>query len=582
MTKHVLTSNAVVLAFMACSCEGTLYDDMSALPIEEGEEGGSEGGTGSATQGPPGSITIDTSPTDPFVIDYPETHTLSGFVRAGSGVGSLSVGGSNVTVGSDGAFSTQVPVAAGMQIVDIVATDSAELPSTRQGHTSLLVSDFRPDDEMNTSAITLALTEEILAMIEEPAREMIAEFDIEGMLAGSGAMDMDMCTFNILSATHGEPELDIYVDGTGQLAIDFTISNIRVAFTTNCNFFITAVNANGNVTTDFLFHTTLLATPNGGCVDGIETAPPDVTLPGFNVQITSGGSGFIDMILPLAVGLFEGGIQDMIVEEVIAQSDELLGDELAGLDMFNMDEEIDMMGVQANLSLCLAGLVNEGGVTRALMAAIVTADGAHSAPGIPYLPTSFPPPQPNTLFLDSGFVGQLMFAGWSSGVFSQENVGEIPVSVISLLLPEIEEAFPNAQTVTISIDGELPPLITASEPGQGDLRADIGNLNVLLSIDGELVFRVVIHLSLTLELVPNGSTIVPEVGNVEATIIVAEEHGVDVDDSMLVLAVNAQLNGMVSDLLGGVAIEVPLEGLEFNLLDVEPFTETNYVGITFE
>lgn len=100
---------------------------------------------------------------------------------------------------------------------------------------------------------------------------------------------------------------------------------------------------------------------------------------------------------------------------------------------------------------------------------------------------------------------------------------------------ERPESVENVPPGSISIDGELPPLITAAEPG-----------------------------------------------NVEATIIVAEEHGVDVDDAMLVLAVDAQLNGMVSDLLGGVAIAIPLEGLELNLVDVEPFMETNYVGITFE
>jgi len=53
------------------------------------------------------------------------TTTLSGIASAGSGIQSLVVNGQSVPVASDGAWSTEVPLSSGTNMITAVATDAA-------------------------------------------------------------------------------------------------------------------------------------------------------------------------------------------------------------------------------------------------------------------------------------------------------------------------------------------------------------------------------------------------------------------------------------------------------------------------
>src|SRR5262245_229623 len=84
--------------------------------------GSSEPGT-PADQGPP-TLSVD-SPTRGTTVDG-STVNVTGHVTGGTGAVQVTVSGSVATVGSDGAFAAQVPVNAGISVIETHAIDSLQ------------------------------------------------------------------------------------------------------------------------------------------------------------------------------------------------------------------------------------------------------------------------------------------------------------------------------------------------------------------------------------------------------------------------------------------------------------------------
>jgi hypothetical protein len=114
----------------------------------------------------------------------------------------------------------------------------------------------------------------------------------------------------------------------------------------------------------------------------------------------------------------------------------------------------------------------------------------------------------------------------------------------------------------ITIDGELPPLVSATPDGPGDLKVQIGDMMVDLTLEDDRVFRFGVILTLSLELTPEGGKLVPSVVDSQAQVWLLDER-YDGPDEALETAIAAKVAGVAGELIGAdAAIALPdLPGL---------------------
>lgn len=529
-----------------------------------------------------GGIVVDTSATSRFVVGMPETATIVGRVTAPRGLASLTVDGAAVGPSAGGDFSATVPIEPGLRLVEVTATDGGSPSASRDGHLALLVAGYRPEGQVNPAAVSVSVTEELLAAIAEPARAALAEADIAGELMRAGTFSQEGCEMTITGASNGPPDVELALRPDGQLGVVVTIPALHIDFVGSCTLLIATADVTGTIDTDVVVRTAVSAPAGETCVERFEHSAPEVELVGFDLALH--GSGLLGLLVPIFGDMAEGEVAADVETQVTEQADALLAEQLASLSVFDVNETVDLMGASADVALCLTGLVADPAGPRAIFGASVTSAGAGEAPGAPYLPSALPPAEPGVMLLDAGFIGQLMFAAYGSGLLEQQDAAEVDIGLLSLLAPEIEELHPGAETASVSIEGRLPPLVTAAPAEEGDLLVELGELDVVLSVGGDELFRVGTLLRIVLDLVPEGASLRPEVGPVTATAFVLDEGPVDIDDDALAEAIRLQIPSMAAELLGAEAIALPAADLGASLAvaDVSPVPGSSYLRIAFE
>jgi hypothetical protein len=130
-----------------------------------------------------------------------------------------------------------------------------------------------------------------------------------------------------------------------------------------------------------------------------------------------------------------------------------------------------------------------------------------------------------------------------------------------VLVPELYDNFSTA-IAQVKIDAELPPLVTATPNGPGDLKIEIGDLMVDLELEGKRVFRFGVILTLALDLAPVDGKLVPSVVDSEAVVSLLDER-YDGPDDAIETAIAAKLGEVAVQLIGAdAAIALPdLPGL---------------------
>jgi hypothetical protein len=98
--------------------------------------------------------------------------------------------------------------------------------------------------------------------------------------------------------------------------------------------------------------------------------------------------------------------------------------------------------------------------------------------------------------------------------------------------------------------------VRATADAGGDLRVEIGDLMLDLSIDEVPLFRFGVHLRLELDLVPQGGALVPTVIDSEAEVVLLDEF-TDAPDDALEDAVALEIGDAAAELLGGATLSLP-------------------------
>ena len=586
-----MRSSLFVLTLLTAACTGQMGDFVApyeALPEETVDNAAEESSPAEGApreETPSDEFVVDTSATGLFVPAGVAQHSVTGRVFSPEGVASLVVAGESVTVDASGQFDTLVPVTSGLQLVEIEARDNSSPQRSRLGNLSLISADYLPEGQVNPTAALLVLSDEVVSSMAESMQEMVAGIDVATeILARETLSDDEQCTTHPTAATQGTPTLSLSVSEAGELWMEVLVPSLHIEFAGTCSMLVSTADVTGSMDTNVLIRTQLDGPLSESCLAGLESSPPAIELQDFDLQLTGGGP-LTGWLVSMMAERSEADTAEQLRTEFAGEAETLLAAELEGITIFESNETMELLGVAMDSSLCVTGLVNEEGILRAYVGARVTGPGGLEAPGAPMVSGDVPPPAPDTLWLDANLVGQLLFSAWRAGGLESEGIAEVDMALLAMLNRDLEDLFPTSPPISVSMSGNLPPVVRAIEveegEADGDLLLEIGGMDLLLEVDGQLLFRVGSQLELTLELVPEGSGLRPVVVNVESVAYVLEEPLVDVDDAALAEAVRLQI-GMVADgLLGDdTVIALPEVGGSMSPTDAVPVPGGRFIQVS--
>ncbi len=504
------------------------------------------------------TITVDMSATDRFV--QPETSTtwtVHGTATATEGLASVEVDGTTVTL-DDGAFTSSVSVGPGLTHVTVLATDDAG--HTRKGDRTLLASPrWLPEDAHNPVAASIVLDDAILASMGEGLAAEAGEVDVAAEILQRDVLSQDdRCVTWPVQASQGEVAVDL-VEDRGDLWLRIRIPNLYVYFEGSCQGLISTIPIGGEMGGTIDVWTQLTANSTGECLTSFAHTAPEVIINGWGFEVWGLGGPLQNWIVSAFSGNKAAEAKAQIATEVGTRADGLLTEQLADIAVFDRTSDLDLLDQPVALHLCLGSLDKIDNKLIARIAAQATAGGDKLAPGVPQIDGPLVKPAANELLLDVNLVGQLLFASWKAGGLTRPGP-DADISILGILVPELDNF--STQTAQVMIDGELPPLVTATPDGPGMLRVELGDLMVDLSLDDTRVFRFGAILTLDLDLAPVDGKLVPTVRYARSDAWLLDER-YDGPDAGLEAAIEFKLGAVASELIGSnAAIALPdLPGL---------------------
>jgi hypothetical protein len=507
---------------------------------------------------PPGeapyTLAVDMSKLDRYVTGAPATWPVVGVASASLGLAGVDVETMPASVDGAGAFSQDVPVAAGLQVVPVVARDAKG--HARQAHRALISADYLPEGSLARDAASLALTDAVLAGMAGPLTQQAGDIDVAAEIMARDTLSVDdRCTTWPVQATQDATQVALALDGTA-LWLNVRVPNLYVYFEGECQGLFQTIPIAGEMTMDIDAWTQLSPNPGAACLVGFAHTTPDVQLPGFSFNVWGTAGPLANWLVDIASSGKAQQAHDQFQQEFTQQADTLLGQKLAGLSVFDKHTTMTLLGEPVDVHLCLTGLVPVAGQLVARVGATASAGGTREAPGAPQLGGPSAEPGAKELLLDADMVGQLLFSSWRAGGLHKAGVQQVDFSLISLIAPDLDGMFPDDARVDVDIDGELPPVVSASPVAGADLRIDLGDLMVDLSVQGQHLFRLGARVTLDLDLVPQDGGLGPTVVATTSEVHLLDEI-VDAPDAALETAVQSKLADSAAQLVAGAKLVLP-------------------------
>jgi hypothetical protein len=539
-----------------------------ALTIGCGKDvGGDDDSAGDDDGTPPPPPTawrldVDMSGLDRFVPVGSTSWAIGGTVTATEGLAGVDVGGAAALLSGSDFEGTAVPQP-GLTVVPILARDSAG--HERQADRSLIMASFLPEGAANPDGAGLVLTDAILASMGDSLVGEAADIDVAGEILARDVLSQDdRCITWPVAAQQGEIAVALERDGA-TLWLNIRIPDLYVYFEGECEGLFSIIPIAGEMIGDIDLWTRLTPeAPGAGeeCLHSFGHTTPEVYVNNWGFDVWGLGGPLQNWIIELFSGSKSAEARAQIADEMRTRSDELLDEKLADIAVFDRVSDLELLGRPVQMHLCLSALQPSGNQLVARVAASASGGGSREAPGAPMHEGAVIAAGPNELLLDGNVVGQLLYSAWRDGGLTRPSIQQVELSLIALLVPELQDAYPDATHVDVSIDGELPPVVRATPDVEGaDLRVELGDLMLDLTIGADRIFRFGVHLTLDLDLVPTDGKLVPTVVAQDATVVLLDEL-YDGPDAALQSAVKVKIGDAAADLLGGAALSLPeLPGL---------------------
>jgi hypothetical protein len=442
----------------------------------------------------------------------------------------------------------------------VLATDNAG--HTRKGDRTLLAARFLPDGAHNTTAASLILDDSLLASMGQGLASEAGEVDVAAEIMARDVLSQDdRCVTWPVQASQGEVSV-ILVEDRGDLWLRIRIPNLYVYFEGSCQGAFSTIPIAGEMGGTIDVWSQLAANQNapGTCLSSFAHSQPEVLINNWGFDVWGQGGPLQNWIVSMFAGEKSGEARSQIASEVGARANTMLTEKLADIQVFDRTSDLELLDQSIAMHLCLGTLEKIDGKLIARIAANAQGGGDKVAPGAPQLDGPLVTPAANELLLDANLVGQLLFASWKAGGLSRPGP-DADISILQVLVPELYDNFSTA-TAQVSIDGELPPLVSATPDGPGKLKVEIGDLMVDMSLEDQRVFRFGVILTLALDLTPVDGKLVPSVVSSNAEVWLLDER-YDGPDDALETAIAAKVAGVAGELIGAdSAIALPdLPGL---------------------
>lgn len=526
-----------------------------------GKTTGEEGDDDTLPPDPKGwSILVDMSPTDRFVQPMDSaTWPVAGVARASDGVASVTVAGTDTPLDGDGAFAADVAVMPGLVPVTVRVTD--DNGHVRKADRTLLASRFLPDTDHNTKAASLVLDNTLLASMSSGIVGQAGDVNVAAEILARPYLSQDsQCATWPVQARQGTVAVELKQD-QGNLWLHIRIPNLYVYFEGECQGLIRMIPLAGEMagTIDVWTRLSPKAT-DATCLSAFGHTAPQVSIAGWGFNVWGTGGPLQNWMVDAFSGSKKQEAYDQLVGQVGQRSDQLLTQKLANISVFDKTSTLDLLGKQVAMHLCLGGLDKVGTTLVARIAAQATGAGTKDAPGTPQIDGAVPAVPAKELLLDANLVGQLLFASWKDGGMTRA-APDTDISVLQILTPQLQDRF-STSMAQITVDAELPPVVTATPTGPADLKVEMGDLMVDISLEGTRVFRFGVNLTLLLDLVPMQGKLVPTVVETSSKVVLLDEL-YDGPDDALETAIGVKIGGTAAALLGtSTAIALPdLPGL---------------------
>ncbi|GEM_PF-2144131 len=410
--------------------------------------------------------------------------TVSGTVEdPTTGVASLTLDGTAVTVNADGSFSTSTSLEAGANTLTLEATDNDG--NTADLIFAVLAGAFQDVDDDNDNGLLVRLNDDALDAMAAPLADELDPAVIEADIKADNPLayeevDLGFFTCSVtVDATAfdmdvAEPDL---IPAAGELGIEIVISNLDLDLDIelDCGLSSTAAGeiTDSEITIDVVTEIEVVA-------------PGDV-----EVTITQNEVTFTDLDIDLGslestLSSYGLGVEDLIDAETLL-ADELeatIADDLPGaleaaLESIEIEETFEIEGARSTLASQLGDLdLDADGMTLTLPTQVSvdsTVAGLATAPGY-WIEDGAEPDfaaSPGLfLSIELDTLTSVFHSAWAGGAFhldvSDGSLG-LDKSMIGLI-------FPGATSLDLSLDPQQPPVLAADKAG--DLYLHMGELFV--------------------------------------------------------------------------------------------------------
>jgi len=505
------------------------------------------------------NITVDMSRLDRFVTA--PSWRVGGVATATEGLAGVDVNGSAAAVATDGAFSTDVSITAGLVPVPVLARDL--VGHERKGDRTLIATAFLPEGALAPQSAALVVSNTTLSAMSAGLTSQTGNVDVAGEIMSKDTLSQDdRCVTWPTGARQGTVQVSLAQDQSG-LVLRIVIPNLDVYFAGECQGLLSTIPLAGEMHATIVVQTRLTALPpaDGGCLSAFAHTTPTVSVQNWYFDVWGTAGPLQDWIVSMFRDQKSAEARAQLATEVGTRADQLLAEKLASISVFERTSELTLLDRPIAMQLCLTALDAIGGRLVARVGAATTGAGTREAPGAPQIDGALPAVAPNELVLDANLVAQLLFSAWRDGGFAR-TAPDVDVGVLQVLMPGLYERHPDATSAQVAIDGELPPLVRATPSGPGDLRVELGDLMVTVSVEGERILTFGVNLELELALEPTMGGLAPKVLDSRATVALLDEL-LDGADAALEQAVQVQIGGSAAQLIGnGTVLALPdLPGL---------------------
>ncbi len=476
--------------------------------------------------------------------------TVEGMVSADTDAdATVMINGQAHTVKSNQAFSIEVAVQQGMNIVETKLPEDTDHRDVR----AVLSGEFKASDASSPENMGLKLSPDAFTMLAATASQTLAQTDLAAPLraanpiveTGGGCFPFN-ASINLNDIVKDQVSFEFTPTNGG---LDFVATMTNIVISGDIDHKIACISGNDNYTMTadtFVASGKISISKPGDIVVEMGAVTADFTE--FNFQLDS-------TVLNLIANWFVDVEQQVKDGVVTALQDEMPAQIEAMISDVTSDLSFDLFGTPAALTLDIADLTFDatgGQIDTEVGFSASAAFEYFSTPNM--VPPAFGSPEDGmAVALEDDIINRILAMGWNQGALSPT----IDASNINVL---------NQLADSVSLEMLLPPIVDATD----NTSLKVGDLIVTAHKDGKVAFSVAVHLTADVSADVNAGTLGLSIENIVHDFQILEFDKSLVSEHILTSlmeSLDTLVSGNLDDMLSGVSLP-SIAGMNVNTASV--------------